>query len=193
MQRRVSVIFVAAMTAVLMVAAVSGCGGAASPAGLTSSASGHAMYPGYDKKADLVATVDCVIVGQVVAFETRDIDICLSGNNPLIRPYLVSTVEVRQVIKGGLSVGDLIEVKQPLWIMEQPESQLLKEEDTRALLFLRSYPNLPYSPVNPNQGVLLIENGNTKAHEGNELFKDARSESDVASELEEFVEQQRLR
>jgi hypothetical protein len=170
------------VVAILAAGGLAGCGGDATglqPDGVD----GSAWYPHYENDAALVSGVDLIVVGNVVASETRDINIALEGE-PLVLPFLVSQVEVQRVIKGSVSEGQVIEVKQLLNIAEQPESQLLKEKDTRALLFLKAFPHLPYEPANPYQGLIRIERGEIKPADTNTLFKAGMAESEIVSALE---------
>jgi hypothetical protein len=170
--------------ALSVTAVVSGCGSTSTVS--TAAGSLGAYYPRYNTEAKLVADVDVVVVGEVIKSETRDIDINPGGEQPLVLPYLVSTVKVQRVIKGAVSPGDSLEVKQ-LLAADQPDFQRLDKKGSRALLFLAAYPNSPYSPANPDQGVVLIENGRARGADGNQLFKGGKSEADVTAELGELA------
>lgn len=146
-------------------------------------------YPYSENIRGLARAADTIVVGDVLATEKRDININVGPDKdlgPTIHPYTVSTVKVRRVIKGTVSKGDVIEVKQ--LVEAGGRAAKLKDKGLRGVLFLESYSNgIPYSFVNPEQGALLLEGGRTKTAQGNPLYQTQRSESDVVDELEELV------
>jgi hypothetical protein len=148
-----------------------------------------ASYPHYDTIDALVDAADVIVVGTVEATETRGINLSLAADrldNPAMIECLVSSVRITRVIKGDLSKGDVIEVKQDLSV--EGEGGQLKTEGSVGVLFLAAYPyDIPFDLVNPTQGVLSVENGHAKAVEGNRLFGASMSEKEVVDQLEDLV------
>jgi hypothetical protein len=162
-----------------------------SDASISSGSRGGAAadYPNHDTRESLVASADAVVIGEVLRTEVRDINVSLEVDrtrNPQMAPYLVSTVRVDRVIKGALSSGDVIEVKE---LFEGDGSAArLKTSGLRGALFLQSYAyDIPYSLVNPAESVLTIENGVSQPSPNDKLFK-SQKEADLVSELQGLVE-----
>lgn len=179
-----------AMGLALMVvgAVVAGCEKEPSAAGArpVTTAAIYADYPGYPDAGALVDGADAVIVGVVSAAESRQVDVGLEGD-PAGEPYLVSTVKVEQVIKGGVKAGDTMEVKQ-LLSADSPLRIWLEREGMRVLLFLAEFPGFPYSPLNPLQAVVSIEAGKIKVAPGSNLFATPRTEEELVAELDGLVD-----
>jgi hypothetical protein len=180
----------ASLCAVLV---ISSCGGP--PSAVSSTSAGVvslptvdvlADYPGYDTVAKLVAASDEIIVGQVVATDFRNIDVTLGDDEPLVLAYDVITVKVRQAVKGDLSEGDEVEVKQLVQGEEQGAD--LNRLGLRAMLFLETYPRgIPSSPLNPWQGVLPLKDGAAAPYVGNTLFAPGTPEAEVVGLVTDLV------
>ena len=186
--------------AVLMVAAafcgplgLASCGNDASTEASTGTTGfepkAFASYPYYDDVAGLVEASDVIVVGKVEDTEVRSINLSLESDrldHPENVECLVSSVRVTRVIKGDLSKGDVIEVKQDPTI--EAEGDQLKTRGSAGVLFLAAYPHgIPFDLVNPTQGVLSIEGGRMKAAKGNRLFGDLMSEKEVIDQLDGLV------
>jgi len=81
--------------------------------------------------------------------------------NILAPPYTISKVEVTDVIKGNVEIGDILEVKQLGDFEKMPEAFLAETDgyfnkDDSELLFLASFESTPYSPLNPTQGAVKV-------------------------------------
>ena len=79
----------------------------------------------------------------------------------LAPPYTISKVEVTDVIKGNVEIGDILEVKQLGDFEKMPEAFLAETDgyfnkDDSELLFLASFESTPYSPLNPTQGAVKV-------------------------------------
>lgn len=166
-------------------AALAGCSDKEQTSAAT--VSGFADFPHYDTVREVAAAADVIVTGKVVKVETRDININIGPDretNPAVMKCDVSLIEVKRVIKGNVNKGDTIEVKQEAALAGAQESRM-KERNGVGVFFLVTYPyGVPCSLVNPEQGMVAIENGQPRPHSGNALFGGARTEDGLVSEIE---------
>lgn len=76
-------------------------------------------------------------------------------------PYTISKIEVTNVIKGNVEVGDILDVKQLGDFEKMPEAFLAETDgyfstEDSNFLFLASFEGTPYSPLNPTQGAVKV-------------------------------------
>jgi galactitol-specific phosphotransferase system IIB component len=149
-----------------------------------------ADFPYYDTVQKLVETADIIVTGKVVGVERRAINVSLaadSAESPWVDECLVSSIEVKRVIKGDVEKGDIVEVKQQVGLYGQETR--IQEKNGVGIFFLATYPNgIPCDLMNPQQGMVAIENGQAKPHSGNVLFPSAKTEADVIGEIEAAIE-----
>lgn len=133
-----------------------------------------ADWPYYASAEEIVEAADVIVTGEVLsAGEARNLSVFGSDKAPL--PYTVSRVKVNEVIKGNISAGEIIEIKQLGDSKNNPE-ETLKEMDgyykkgTEQLLFLCEYADSPYSPVCPAQGSVEIRDGKLYSNSRYSLF-----------------------
>ena len=119
-------------------------------------------YPYYPDAASLVEESDLVIVGEVVSAGSIQ-NLKTTKDSDETETHTVAKVRVKQVLKGGVNVGDEISISQigNYLIPQYPE---LKSEDyikkgTEQLFFLVGFDNLPYCCVTEDQGRVEIRNG----------------------------------
>lgn len=122
----------------------------------------QADYPYYANSQEIYDASDVIIIGKVTtAGSVRNLNVYEDSGKT--EKYTVSSVEILQVIKGDVNVGDVIEVKQ-LGDKEHPETELAEidgyfKEGTEQLLFLAAFESTPYSTVNPAQGAVEVRDG----------------------------------
>lgn len=160
----------------------------------------HADYPFYDTIEELYNRADVIVVAKVnKAGKTVNLDINAdkTSNEDLEDkkiPYTISEVEVVHIIKGEAEVNQVLQVKQLGDYKNQPESRLKEidgylKKDKNVVLFLKGYEDIgmdvPYSILNPDQGILLIENGIIKTVGENPLFTDGLSLNNTIQKLNE--------
>ena len=123
----------------------------------------EADYPYYPEVSNITEAADVIVVGKVL--EAEDVQNLNINTDPQTRnstdsiPYTISKVEVTDVIKGNVEIGDILEVKQLGDFEKMPEAFLAETDgyfnkDDSELLFLASFESTPYSPLNPTQGAV---------------------------------------
>ena len=113
-------------------------------------------WPYYPDTKSITEEADVIIIGNVVS--EKDVKSIQS------RPYTISTVKVSRVIKGNVNIGDVISISQLGDYKRYPESTLQRidgylSKNDECLIFLAEFNNLPYTPLNPNQGIIWIQKG----------------------------------
>jgi len=114
-----------------------------------------ADYPYYPNVESITNAANLIIVGEVVtAREVKNLAVDSTPNktDKETTPYTLSTVKVIEVIKGNVSVGEVITVKQLGDYIHKPEETLYRmkgylEKGTEHLMFLCEYEDSPYSAV----------------------------------------------
>lgn len=149
----------------------------------------HADYPYYSNINDLTNSANIVISGKVKNVnkgnklyidkgpEDKNIDSNKKDNEGMI--YTVSEIEVTDVIKGNLKVGDKIKVKQLGGTYDnvtyKVDDMTYLQKGKEYVLFLQTYedidPNEPYCLLNPVQAYMDIDNDKVKPSPKNNLFK----------------------
>jgi len=130
----------------------------------------EADYPYYPEVRDITQAADVIIVGNVI--EAEDVQKLNINTDPQTRnnvdpiPYTISKIEVTNVIKGNVKVGDILEVKQLGDFKKMPEAFLAETDgyfstEDCDLLFLASFEKTPYSPLNPTQGAVQVLDDHT--------------------------------
>lgn len=122
-------------------------------------------YPYYPDVQSITQKSDVIVAGAVVTarqVQKLTVDKTPDKVEKEAIPYTISTIRVTEVIKGDVSPGDLITVKQLGDYVKKPEAALNEmdgylKKDSSQLLFLCQYEDSPYSPVNPAQGIVEIE------------------------------------
>ena len=125
----------------------------------------EADYPYYPEVSNITEAADVIVVGKVL--EAEDVKNLNINTDPQTRnstdsiPYTISKVEVTDVIKGNVEIGDILEVKQLGDFEKMPEAFLAETDgyfnkDDSELLFLASFESTPYSPLNPTQGAVKV-------------------------------------
>lgn len=125
----------------------------------------HGDYPYYPDVESITDAADIIIVGEVVSakdVQNLMVDRTPDKENKETTPYTISAIRVKSVIKGDVSVGDIISIKQLGDYKNKPEVTLYKmdgylSKNTEQLMFLCEYEDSPYSPVNPAQGIVEIK------------------------------------
>lgn len=157
-----------------------------------------ADYPFYQSTDELVDRADLIVVGETISSgkvtklnvnankESRE------DNEDKLTPYTTLEVRVVQVIKGDISVGETITVKQLGDINRRPEARLKEidgylKEGTQYVMFLKGYKEIgldvPYSLLNPDQGTLKITNDVININGYNPLFNDSESLSSAKEKI----------
>lgn len=121
-------------------------------------------YPYYPDVESIADAADVIIVGEVVS--AKDVQYLMVDKtlNKETTPYTISAIRVKNVIKGDVSVGGIISIKQLGDYKNKPEETLYKmdgylSKNTEQLMFLCEYKDSPYSPVNPAQGIVEVKDG----------------------------------
>lgn len=120
----------------------------------------HGDYEYYETIDEITNESDIMIYGKVINVDDP-IELNVNSENEELDVYTVSSLEVVEVIKGDVSVGDKIKVKQyggvynnVNYILENVEYLQPSQE---GVFFLQTYEPLtneemPYSLLNPEQG-----------------------------------------
>lgn len=138
----------------------------------------HGDYPYYPDVESITNAADVIIVGDVVTGgEVKDLIVDTTPNKPdkTPIPYTLSTVKVKEVVKGNVHVGDVLTIKQLGDYKNKPEEALHKIDgylvkNTEQLMFLSEYNDSPYSPMNPYQGAIQIKEGVLHSNSEYSLF-----------------------
>ena len=138
----------------------------------------HGDYPYYPNVESITSAADVIVVGEVVTARNVKklmVDKTTNKTNKEATPYTLSTVKVTNVIKGDVSIGDVITIKQlgdyknkPEATLHEMDGYLMKE--TEQLMFLCEYDGSPYSPVNPAQGMVEVKDGMLHSNNKYSLF-----------------------
>lgn len=143
-----------------------------------------ADYPFYRDEQSLINKADLIITGKVIKVNKAEkinikSDRTSQGKDEEEKIlYTVSEIEVLDVIKGSVKVGDIVRVKQLGDKNGIAEQSLLKydgyfKKGSQYVLFLSVYdnPDSPLSTLNSMQGQINFEDGKTKVNEINPLYK----------------------
>lgn len=75
----------------------------------------HGDYPYYPEVSNITEAADIVVVGEVIkSKEVKNLMIDKTPNkkDKETTPYTISTVQVKEVVKGNVNIGDILEIKQ---------------------------------------------------------------------------------
>ena len=108
--------------------------------------------------------------------------------------FTVSDIQVSKVIKGNVSPGETIQVKQYGGLFNGIEHRIdgieFFKQGERHIFFLRGFKNKsPYSCINDTQGDILIVDGKVLANNKVKFVNDNVREDDLVKVLKEKVEQ----
>lgn len=159
----------------------------------------HADFPYFNDTDSLVENADTIIDGKVIKEEgVKTININLSDNpeEDLYAKYTVFQVEVLDVIKGDIKVGDIIEIKQlgdKNGIKnEETEEAGYYAENQECVFFLVSYknvnPDMPYSTLNPSQGSITFIDNKSQVVSENKLISNNINKDKIITDLKDRVE-----
>lgn len=124
----------------------------------------HVDYPYYPDVESITDSADVIIVGEVI--KAKEVQyLMVHQTSTETTPYTIATVKITAVLKGPVNIGDSITIKQLGHYKSKPEATLYEmdgylSENTTHLMFLTAYPDSPYSPVNPAQGIVEVKEGN---------------------------------
>lgn len=94
----------------------------------------------------------------------------------------MADIQIAKVLQGDLNVGDVIQVKQLV------DNGITHKEGTEGIFFLMDYRDfkegLPYSEVNPDQGMVKIVDGKIKTD--NTMFKSGEDKDQTIEEIEKM-------
>ena len=162
----------------------------------------HADYPFYADEQSLIDKADLIITGVVVnVHKPEKIDLTVRSSGEVANEedktlVTVSEIEVIDVIKGDVKVGDIIEVKQLGDKNGMAEEYEMKvdgyfKKDSQYVLFLMDFndliPGIPYSTLSPMQGQIKIVDGKTEVNELNALYKSGENSDEFVKALKEKV------
>ena len=153
----------------------------------------HADYEMYGDIENLVNNSDLIITGKVKKVNpAQEINVSLEKDNPLYHVYTVSEIVVERVIKGNISPGDVVKVKQlggevkNIKYVEQNVKYFSK--DMKSMFFLKTYSNdIPCSLLNPVQCDIEIIDEIAKPHKNNILFENI-TEEELVNKVKSKVE-----
>ena len=146
-----------------------------------------ADYPYYSNVDSIIEQSDVIVLGRVNKIhKPKKININIDQNKKgYIEKeddysiYTITDIEVLEVLKGDLQIGDIIKVKQLGDENGRSEETLKKlgyfKDKEEHILFLSKYddllPEMPYSTLNPIQGNIKVEKEKIKKNNGNHLFE----------------------
>jgi len=132
----------------------------------------YTEYPFYDTVEKAKDAASVIIEGKIVSSETVALNPTETLTNeqkkdPKLNPggetvstsfpYTIYTVEINQVYKGDVTVGNTIEMKQPGGVMDHvryaAEDEAQIEIGSTYILFLETYASSPASLINPIEGI----------------------------------------
>jgi len=164
----------------------------------------HADFSYLNDTDSLVAGADTIVDGKVIKEKgVKTININLSDNHEedLFVKYTVFQVEVLDVIKGDLKVGDIIEIKQlgdknGIKNVETEKGGYF-EKNQECVFFLLSYkninPDMPYSTLNPYQGSITFTNNKSKVVSENKLINNNIEKEIIITDLKDIVKKQKYK
>ncbi len=116
-----------------------------------------------------------IVEGQVVDSKKNVmINTAISGE-PGYDSFTVTSVKITNVLKGNVSIGDVIEIKQYENVKDVVYVENPHEIGTNNFFFLRDHrehiPNMPFGELNPTQcSYLITEDDIVVPYEGNKVF-----------------------
>lgn len=160
----------------------------------------HGDYPYYPEVSNITEAADIIIVGEVIkSKEVKNLMIDKTPNkkDKETTPYTISTVQVKEVVKGNVNIGDILEIKQLGDYDNHPEAFLYENDGylskhQEQLIFLVEYDQSPYSAVNPTQGMIeVFEDGSLYSRSKFSLFGyiDQASKSGPVDTIDSAIEE----
>jgi len=154
----------------------------------------QADYMYFTEIEDIIKASDVIVIGNVIkAKEVKHLMVDVTPNKAKedkeTTPYTLSTVQITEVIKGNVKVGDVITIKQLGDYIREPESTLYEldgylKENNKELMFLCEYDDCPYSPINPGQGLIEVRADGTLYSASTDSFFGYRGDDTEAHTVE---------
>ncbi|KAB3533084.1 hypothetical protein [Alkaliphilus serpentinus] len=157
-----------------------------------------ADYPHYSDEDTLIKEADVIVIGKVdeiskakinVNQNQKDQDYDKSVDDLL--EYTVSEVQVLDVLKGDIRVGEKIQIKQLGHIDGIIKIKNYFNKNKEYFFFLKKYdditPGMPYSTLNPIQGHIEIDKNKIIIDKENQLFKDMLNKDDLSQSIKKKV------
>lgn len=124
----------------------------------------HADYGHYMDISGMVDRADTVVEGSVISSTPNvPINISLNPDRPMELRYTVLEVAVSDVLAGDLEANETIQIKYPV-------DANAPAVESCGIFFLEDYrdvvTDLPFSPINPTQGFMLVVDGKVEPPEG---------------------------
>lgn len=107
-------------------------------------------FPFYQTKKELSIAADVIISGEIIGESFEAINVCLDPNHEKVLDYRVYEIQIFDIEKGNLMIGESIFIKQEI-DEDDYTNYAIGDAGTFALLDFSSY-GLYYSLVNPTQG-----------------------------------------
>lgn len=168
--------------------------------GCTSNLYTKADFPYYNDVDSLTNESDVIVYGKIIKVnDAKEINISGDKDKEHKVEYTISDVEIVDVIKGDVEVGDVIQVKQLGNENEVANAEVKMvgyfKKDMEYIFFLKSFediiPDMPYSTLSPYQGHISIADDKATVNKENKLFKDNTSKKELIDTLKEKVKTQK--
>ncbi|OPX43163.1 hypothetical protein CLHUN_29130 [Ruminiclostridium hungatei] len=154
----------------------------------------YASYAYYKNGEELATIADLIFIGRVVKVNAPE-ELQIGDSTKDI--YTVSEFRVEKVIKGNINKGDIIKVKQigglyNGFLRIEKGIEFFKDGENR-LLFLETFDSdeykykTPASPINPQQGSMLIVNGKTRKSNDFQIINDSVPEDSVVDAIKKEI------
>lgn len=150
----------------------------------------YSDYAYFSNQNEIVQSSDIIIVGKVSKVNPPELININSDqtDDPYEVVYTVSDIEVLDVIKGNV-LGGSVRLKQAGGIHAGTkyvtEGMEYVKEGSQYLFFLGTYenPNMPYSLVNPSQGMIELNNNVLKSDSAKFAISKGLSKNNLIEEL----------
>jgi len=151
-----------------------------------------ASYPYYETYDSADQFTDLIIIGNVVKVNDPEEIVTGEATNtftgekvPVSHTFIVSEIEVSKVMKGDLTPGEKMKIKQFYNLGEEK----IFQEGERHIFFLQSYENdIPCSTINPQQGDMLIVDGKIKKSNEIQFINDGVTERLAVKAMKDRIE-----
>ncbi len=151
----------------------------------------HSLGKMYKSEKDLVRSSDVIIIGTILNVDNEYCEeLSSSGSEPLMKISEISSVEIHKSLKGDLSKGDIIKVKEPLGYKinenEFYEKEIVRSnaKDRFIIFLVKDTDETLYHPISVIQGKIKLDVNKVKIDKNKfPMFKDCESIEDIERKI----------
>jgi len=148
----------------------------------------------YSSMEEMIEASDLIIKGNVVSdYSPRVVHLgrmADSSGLSIDEAYMVSDIQITEVIKGQVQPGEIIQVKQPGGIRSasgQGEESNYFSLGMQGIFFLNTYEDVPATCINTSQGFVRIKEGKTSVIEGDkQIIKDCVEDTTLIKQIKQI-------